>query len=259
MRTAVFVDPSHHTRSASVAGPNVHSQWRTSSAQPASDSIGVISSPSQLAIDVHNGREIRQCPALRPRTTSPAAARIVRSRDIVDTSADHFVPGAAVNVPPRWGSASRNSRAESSAPVRRSTICFDAAAIQSAPSCPSRRRPPWRAAGVRPRRPVAGTAGHRGKQLTSDDEQGPPHRHRLDERPLVVRARPRRRSTVSSRTRACRARCGVVGSVACSAVIAVVAAAMSPYRWSAVQAVPAGDPGPAMIVGHSEHESLCAG
>ncbi len=110
VRTAPFVEPSHHTRSSSVAGPNVHNSRSTTAAYPASGVVGVNSSPSQLAIAVQSGRDVRQCPSLWPRTTSPDAVSIVRSRFIVGVSVDHFVPGAAVNVPPRSGSASRNCR-----------------------------------------------------------------------------------------------------------------------------------------------------
>ena len=50
----------------------------------------------------------------------------------------------------------------------------------------------------------------------------------------------------------------MAGSVACSAVIAVVAAPMR-RTGAAVQPVPSGDPGPAMIVGHPQHEPIVHG
>ena len=132
-RTVVFVEPSHHTRSSSVAGPNVHNSRSTSAAYPASGVVGSRSSPSQVADEVQSGRDVRQEPSLWPRTTSPAALSIVSSRFIAGTCVDHFVPGAAVNVPPRSGRAWRSWRAESSCPVSVSTTRRAASAIQSAP------------------------------------------------------------------------------------------------------------------------------
>ncbi len=66
-------------------GPNVHSNRRTIAAYPTAESIGTIGSPSQLAIDVHSGLEIRQCPSLWPRTI--CAGRATGSRAAVSSSA----------------------------------------------------------------------------------------------------------------------------------------------------------------------------
>ena len=230
LRTAPLVEPSHHTRSSSVTGPNVHNSRRTIAAYPASGEVGVSSSPSQLAIDVHSGRDVRQTPSLWPRTTSPEAVSNVRRRVIVGSSVDHFVPGAAVNVPPRSGSAARSCFAESSSPVRRSTTRCEAVSIQSVPSSAassaaslaSRRR--WASATRRPADPL--TAGRRSRVTIQSVR-------RIAIVLTIERWSYSARSTsptVSCAIRAWRDRYGVDDSVACSAVIAVVASSIVPYR-----------------------------
>ncbi len=52
-----------------MPGPNVHSQRRTSSAQPSASGSGTGTLPSQARAVVQTGRDTRQCPALRPRNS----------------------------------------------------------------------------------------------------------------------------------------------------------------------------------------------
>ena len=73
------VPPSHHWMSAAVPGPNVPSQRRTSSAQPSAASIGSGTSPSQAAMDVHCGRDTRQCAAVAAAGDQPLHAELGRA------------------------------------------------------------------------------------------------------------------------------------------------------------------------------------
>ena len=115
-------------------GPNVHSSRSTSAG------VGRrrVERRQRLAEPArHRGpRGPRDPPVpgvVAPHDQSPSAVRIVSRRVMVATSADHFVPGAAVNVPPRCGSASRSCRADTSWSARYSTTWRDAVASQSAP------------------------------------------------------------------------------------------------------------------------------
>ena len=85
--TMPTVPPSHHWMSAAVPGPNVPSQRRTISAQPSAAGHGSGTSPSQAAMDVHCGRDTRQCPPLRPRVTSPSTPSWVSTRGDIATLA----------------------------------------------------------------------------------------------------------------------------------------------------------------------------
>ena len=210
-------------------------------------------SPSQPAIEVHIGREMRQCPALRPRTTRPSAVRIVTSRVMSATSADHFVPGAAVKVPPRSGSASRSWRVDASRSARCSTIAFDAPWIQSPSSgVVERGRLSGEPASLGVGDPPSGAAHDGRQQVAGDDPHRPSHRHRPDDRPLVVQrgldirdrdvAHPGVKGQVRRR-RLGRVPGGHGRGGGLDRVVPVVR----------VQPVAAGDPGPAMVVGGSEH------
>ncbi len=212
-------------------------------------------SPSQPAIEVHIGREMRQWPALRPRTTRPSAVRIVSSRVMSATSADHFVPGAAVKVPP--------SVRERVAELPRGCL----AAGQVLDDRAGRRRgssPPPRARLERDRLlgepaslgigdPASGAAHDGRQQVPGDDPHGPSHRHRPDDRPAVIQrgldigdgeaAHPGVERQVRRRRLGGMPR-GHGRGRGLDRVVPVVR----------VQAMAAGDPGAAMVVGRAEHQ-----
>lgn len=72
-RTAVFVEPSHHTMSASVPGPNARSHASTRNRTLSACAGRSNSLPSQSSIRVQQGRDVRHGPSLVARTIRPSA------------------------------------------------------------------------------------------------------------------------------------------------------------------------------------------
>ena len=145
--------------------------------------------PSQRGIEVHIGRDTFQPPRFVPRTASPAADRIVSSLGPTGASVAHLPAPPTRILTSTIGARSRNCDELNSG-------CESRAARTAASASPNQRKP---SRGNRARfdlsngpaafgigYPRARAGSGRGKPITGEHEQRPPHGQMFDQRPVGI-------------------------------------------------------------------------
>ena len=120
-RVSRTVQPVHHARSASVAGPKRASQRRTSAACASATGTGSIGAPSHRSVVVQRYWLLTHVPRGRPRTIRPSTARVSSTRLAMLTSPSIRWPGLSSARAASIGTA-RESSAAVASPRRSSSV-----------------------------------------------------------------------------------------------------------------------------------------